>query len=345
TRPRQAASASSPPATTSPRFRPTSPTHAPSWTRLPRRPRDCPPALRRSPSASASSCGVPRCPPPSKPPSLPRRSPPRPGSSRRRPRPQLAAWAAAIRAATRGATRIWVQVGTVREARVARAAAAPDVLVAQGQDAGGHGRYDAAGLAPLVPEVADALAGRSSSSRETQAQAQAPPPPVLLAAGGIADGRGLAAALCLGAAGAALGTRFLAAREAAVAPGYRATVLAAADGGRVTRRSGVYDALRGVVGWPAAYGGRGVANRSYVDEVVGGVGREENRRRYEEAVGRADDDGEGGWGPGVPFGGRLTAYVGNGVGLVREVMGAGEVTREVREEGVRVLRGVAGGKL
>ena len=85
------------------------------------------------------------------------------------------------------------QVQDVEGARAAKAADA-DIIVAQGTEAGGHGTPRA--TLPLVPAVVDAVA----------------PTPVL-AAGGIADGRGLAAALVLGAQGAMVGTRFYASTE------------------------------------------------------------------------------------------------------------------------------------
>ena len=86
-------------------------------------------------------------------------------------------------------------VGNVKNARRV-AAGGTDVVVAQGAEAGGHtGRV---GTMALVPQVVDAVA----------------PAPVL-AAGGIGDGRGLAAALCLGALGAWVGTAFVVAKEAA----------------------------------------------------------------------------------------------------------------------------------
>lgn len=103
---------------------------------------------------------------------------------------------------------VFVTVGTAAEGRAAVAAGA-DVIVAQGWEAGGHVWGTVATLA-LVPRVVDAVA----------------PVPVV-AAGGIADGRGLAAVLALGAAGAWVGTRFLAAREAAIHPDYRRRILAA----------------------------------------------------------------------------------------------------------------------
>ena len=89
------------------------------------------------------------------------------------------------------------QVHTVAQAREA-AERGVDVVIAQGSEAGGQGMAAGVGTMTLVPQVVDAVA----------------PIPVL-AAGGIADGRGLAAALALGAAGANVGTRFLASEEAA----------------------------------------------------------------------------------------------------------------------------------
>src|SRR5881398_1878860 len=88
-------------------------------------------------------------------------------------------------------------VGSAVEARRVRDVGV-DILVAQGWEAGGHVWGQVATL-PLVPCVVDAVA----------------PAPVV-AAGGIADGRGLAAVLALGAAGAWIGTRFLASNEAAM---------------------------------------------------------------------------------------------------------------------------------
>jgi nitronate monooxygenase len=117
-------------------------------------------------------------------------------------------------------------VGSVAEARAA-AGAGFDLLVAQGYDAGGHVRGKL-GLMALLPQVVDAVA----------------PTPVL-AAGGIADRRGVAAALALGAVGAWVGTRFLAALEANIHPVYRERVLAAS--GDDTLYSELFD-----VGWPRA---------------------------------------------------------------------------------------------
>ena len=101
------------------------------------------------------------------------------------------------------------QVTTVEQAEQA-AARGVDVIVAQGTEAGGFGGTVATMV--LVPQVVDAVR----------------PIPVV-AAGGIYDGRGLAAALVLGAVGVNVGTRFLASREATIADGYKQAVVAAAS--------------------------------------------------------------------------------------------------------------------
>jgi NAD(P)H-dependent flavin oxidoreductase YrpB (nitropropane dioxygenase family) len=99
-------------------------------------------------------------------------------------------------------TRVWIQVGSPEQARQAVASGA-DAVIAQGHEAGGH-NLAAAGTIALVPAVVDAVA----------------PVPVF-AAGGIADGRGLVAALALGAQAAVFGTRFVASEEADANPGYQ----------------------------------------------------------------------------------------------------------------------------
>lgn len=238
----------------------------------------------------------------------------------------LATWTREIRRATQGKTKIWIQIGTVQEAVFAVRECLPDVLVVQGQDAGGHGLEQGAGLLPLLPEVLDALAPVVGNGISM---------PQIVAAGGIIEGRGMAAALTLGAQGVVLGTRYLAAHQANLSKGYRDAVLRAQDGGVSTVRSKVYDTLRGTTGWPVQYGGRGVINASYKDAMAG-LAMDENKKRYEQALKR----GDAGWEEGG--GGRLTTYAGTGVGLVKRLMDAGDITREIREEGVACLKRAAG---
>jgi nitronate monooxygenase/enoyl-[acyl-carrier protein] reductase II len=102
---------------------------------------------------------------------------------------------------------VMAQVTTVAQAEQAVASGA-DILVAQGGEAGGYG--GTVSTLVLVPQVVDAVA----------------PVPVV-AAGGIFDGRGMAAALVLGAAGVNLGTRFLASAEAPIDGGWQEAVLGA----------------------------------------------------------------------------------------------------------------------
>ncbi len=130
------------------------------------------------------------------------------------------------------------QVQSPAEIELAVAAGA-DAIIAQGQDAGGHGRPDR-GTIGLIPSVVDSVA----------------PVPVV-AAGGIADGRGLAAALMLGAAGITMGTRFLASTAAQSSPAEAAALVAgrASD----TVRTDVFDIVRGPH-WPAGHDGRVVSN-------------------------------------------------------------------------------------
>jgi nitronate monooxygenase len=140
----------------------------------------------------------------------------------------------AIRAA---GCRLILQVQGVEAAREAKALGA-DIVVAQGAEAGGHGATRA--TLPLVPAVVDAVH----------------PTPVL-AAGGVADGRGLTAALALGAAGAMIGTRFCVATEALTHPAAKQRMVTAR--GDQTARTRVFDTARGHT-WPAPYTGRALRN-------------------------------------------------------------------------------------
>ena len=137
------------------------------------------------------------------------------------------------------------QVGTLEEA-VAAEQAGVDVLVARGGEGGGHGRNDVATL-PLLQAVLDAV--------------QVP----VLAAGGIGTARGLAAVLAAGAAGAWVGTAFLACTEAATSAGARELLLASSDTDTAYGR--VFDVGQRLP-WPPEYGGRALRN-AFFDRWVG----------------------------------------------------------------------------
>jgi len=164
-----------------------------------------------------------------------------------------------------------VQVTDLDEARLAVDVGA-DVIVAQGTEAGGHGARRGWSTLAFVPALVDLVA----------------PTPVL-AAGGIADGRGVAAALALGAAGALIGTRFQATAEALVDPGAKKAIV---DGsGEQTERSSVLDIARGSR-WPRAYTGRTLGHpfldrwQDAEDELA--ADPDGARRAYQDGIARGD---------------------------------------------------------
>jgi enoyl-[acyl-carrier protein] reductase II len=117
--------------------------------------------------------------------------------------------------------------GKVRHA-IAAVEAGCDLVIAQGTEAGGH--TGTVATMPLVPQIVDAVADRVP----------------VVAAGGIFDGRGLAAALALGADGVWLGTRFIATPEAHTVAGYKEALLRTAEDGTVVSRGFTGKTLRAV---------------------------------------------------------------------------------------------------
>ncbi len=184
-------------------------------------------------------------------------------------------------------------------------------VVVQGAEAGGHGAVRA--TFPFVPEAADYLKQRS-------------PDTLLLAAGGIADGRGLAAALMLGADGVLVGTRFWASAEA-LTPKLH-TDRAIGVTGDATVRTKTLDALRGVP-WPQDYSFRFLKNEfsnEWVDregEALRAFGK--FSARYAQA--RAQNDL------------RTVAVVcGEAVGLVRDRPAARSIVKSMHDEAADLLR-------
>ena len=192
-----------------------------------------------------------------------------------------------------------------------------DVIVAQGWEAGGH-VYGTVATMALVPAVVDAVG----------------PVPVL-AAGGIADGRGLAAALALGAAGAWIGTRFLGSAEAAIHPRYRERLIAAKE--TDTEYGTLFD-----VGWPDA---PHRSLRSRTVEAWEAAGRPPTGQRPgEDAVVGASPFGAvvpyQSHTPGIGDSGDIDAmalWSGQGVGLLRRTQAAGDIVREIADEARGVL--------
>lgn len=196
------------------------------------------------------------------------------------------------------------QVQNLESAGAALAAGA-DAIVAQGSEAGGHGAMRA--TMTLVPEVADLVAGRA----------------LVLAAGGIADGRGLAASLMLGADGVVVGTRFWASEEALVAPGFQRAALAADGDG--TLRSSLPDVARGF-DWPGGFTVRTLRNawtRRWQGD-ADGPSSEAVRANYARAVAAGDALG-------------APAIVGEAIGLVRDIRPAAGIVAQMMQEAQAAL--------
>jgi NAD(P)H-dependent flavin oxidoreductase YrpB (nitropropane dioxygenase family) len=196
-------------------------------------------------------------------------------------------------------------ISTVAEAKVA-ARAGMDIIVAQGTEGGGH--IGLMGTMPLVPMVVSAVA----------------PIPVL-AAGGVADGRGLAAALALGADGVLLGTRFLATDESPIAKGFKQAILD--SDGHDTLVTDIPDVASGNT-WPGAY--VRVRRNRFIEEWMG-RDNELRRRRAEvsaqlrQAAQAGDPD-------------RGAVMIGQTAGLIDRIEPAGDLVRQISRDAEAILR-------
>lgn len=216
--------------------------------------------------------------------------------------------ARSIEAAHRAGAVVLVTVGSAEEARRVAGAGA-DAVVAQGWESGGHVWGEIATMA-LVPAVADAVGI-----------------PVL-AAGGIADARGVAAALALGADGVWAGTRFLLAEETPIHPVYRKLLLAAGETGTVY--SSTFDG-----GWPDAPH-RTLRNSTLAAWELAGAPAPGSRPGEGDVVARRGDGVEVvRYASALPLAGMegeieaLSLWAGQSVGLVRDVRPAAEIVAEL----------------
>jgi nitronate monooxygenase/enoyl-[acyl-carrier protein] reductase II len=207
-----------------------------------------------------------------------------------------------------GAGAVFVQqVHTVEQALRARERGV-DVIIAQGDDAGGMG--GPVGSLTLLPQVVDAVA----------------PLPVL-AAGGIADGRGLAAALLLGAQGANIGTRFLASVEAGIDESWKRRIVESAseDAVRVERPDELFG-TRPESGYPV---GPRVLRTPFVEVWNAGEGDAERMR---EDLGAAISSGRAH---------ELVPFTGQTAGQIHEVLPVAEIVRRLTEDAETTLRRAA----
>ncbi|OBI19134.1 oxidoreductase [Mycobacterium sp. E2327] len=205
-----------------------------------------------------------------------------------------------------------VQVQNLDHAREALDAGA-EIVVAQGSEAGGHGMTGRSTFT-LVPDVVDLVAARS-------------PETLVVAAGGVADGRGLAAALALGADGALVGTRFWASAEAPVSARAQQRVIGAS--GDETVRTRVYDLVR-QLDWPAEYTVRALGNpfldtwHGHEEQLSGSLA--EAVEAFQRATAAEDFN-------------TAAIIIGEAVGLVREIRPAAEIVRDMVGEAGKILCG------
>jgi NAD(P)H-dependent flavin oxidoreductase YrpB (nitropropane dioxygenase family) len=227
------------------------------------------------------------------------------------------AWIDTLHAA---GAKVWEQVGSVEAARAA-VEDGVDVVVAQGSEAGGHNRASLPTMV-LVPAVVDAVA-----------------PAMVLAAGGISDGRQLAAALALGADGVWVGTRLVASEEAFAHPRYKQ---------RLVEAEGAEARLTPIFGpeMPAFNPMRVLENR-VVREYVGREDEVPTDTSNEPVIGTTAFMGQvvtlrrfTNWLPVPTTTGDLEEMpllAGQGVGQVRDVRPAGDIVREMVDDAAAIL--------
>lgn len=187
-----------------------------------------------------------------------------------------------------------------------------DVVVAQGSEAGGHGALR--GTLSFVPETADLLAEHA-------------PDILLLAAGGIADGRGLAAAQMLGADGVLVGTRFWASREAMVPILHHDAIINAS--GDETLRTTVPDIAR-QMNWPVGFTARIAQNnftrRWHGREDALKQNLSEEGPKYLKAFAKGDPEDTAVW-------------FGEAAGMINQIESAGEIVENIASQAARLLAG------
>lgn len=186
-----------------------------------------------------------------------------------------------------------------------------DIVVAQGAEAGGHGALR--GTLTFVPEVADYLTEHA-------------PGTLLLAAGGIGDGRGLAASLVLGADGVLVGTRLWASSEALVHEGHQRAILEADGDGTI--RTTVADIARQIP-WPRGFTAR-IKRNTFTDRWHGREGELERNvkiegPRYRQAFMEGDPESTGVW-------------FGEAAGLIHVIEPAGLIVERMAQEAASRLR-------
>jgi NAD(P)H-dependent flavin oxidoreductase YrpB (nitropropane dioxygenase family) len=225
-----------------------------------------------------------------------------------------------VNEAHRRGTKVFIQVGSVEEAQAA-AAAGVDAIIAQGVEAGGHVKSTTS-LSTIVPAVVEAVA----------------PVPVI-AAGGIANGRGVVAALSLGAQAVSMGTRFLCSEEGRATRDYKARIVQSKA--EDTVYTGLFD-----LGWPEA-AHRVLRNKAFQEWEAAGRPASGQRPGEGIIVGTFSLAGTSietpkysAWGPLTDFVGdmeQVALYAGESCTFVNDIKPATQIVQDVAREAEEVL--------
>ncbi|KAJ8094996.1 hypothetical protein PM082_010214 [Marasmius tenuissimus] len=204
-------------------------------------------------------------------------------------------------------TLIFVVVSSVENALRAAHEWKVDAIVVQGIEAGGHGSSESPPLLTILQAVVRAL----------------PSGPPIVAAGGISTGSQIAALLTVGAAGVAVGTRFLFTHESAYTGSQKEALIKA---GLIdsTTRTLAFDEVGRTNGWPPKHDGRAIRN-DIIKDVEDGLDFEARLERYDESKDAGDTS-------------RLISWAGVGVGLTNGLDSAENVVRELQEETTLALQ-------
>ncbi|PTB69670.1 inosine monophosphate dehydrogenase [Trichoderma citrinoviride] len=217
------------------------------------------------------------------------------------------------------APKVFVQVGNVAAAREALEDGA-DAVVCQGTDAGGHQYRRGMGVVPLLAETRRLVDEGGCYGGDEGV--------CVLAAGGIADGKSVAAMLTLEADAVVMGTRFTVAKESIVPDFRKQIILEASDGALSTLKSPFNDQIAGSALWGSLYDGRAVVGPIH-EKFLAGASLDECWRELHEDHSPEEATR------------LINTWAGAAIGMVRKEQPAGEIVREVREEARQAIRKVA----
>ncbi|KDQ17271.1 hypothetical protein BOTBODRAFT_64286 [Botryobasidium botryosum FD-172 SS1] len=203
-------------------------------------------------------------------------------------------------------TTVFVIVNSVDEALKATHEWGVDVLVVQGNEAGGHGRGDAPVLFTLLPAVLAAIPSGS----------------IVIAAGGISTGSQIAALLTMGADGVVLGSRLLCTPECMYPESHKKVILESKF--TATVRSDAFDEVNRTAYWPSGINGRAIAN-DIIKDAHSGLDLETRLKQYDESQANGETN-------------RLLIWAGEGIAFVNDAKTTKDIITELYDEAISVMK-------